>query len=209
MSTRTNPVARVRGFDGAPSAAALGLDADFANRAQPARHLSKPLMIGVGIGVLALIGVIVTVMVMSKPDAKPPLDAKAASSKKPILLLPPNVQKEMNMLGSSEGPVTAELDEAQALNTLSGSKGAAVVMIYAPWCGACKMTKPAYEEAARASTNVPLLMVDGMKARAVMDKYAVKAFPTILGVRADGKITPFQGPRGKDQLLAFAQSLKA
>lgn len=115
-----------------------------------------------------------------------------------------------------------EIDEADALKWLGGGHRpghAAVLMVYAPWCGACKATKPGYDAAAKeaavatASKSKPIhfLMVDGMKARGLMSKHGVTAFPTIFGIRADGRVVKFPAgtARGKEQLLAFAAKLAA
>lgn len=117
-------------------------------------------------------------------------------------------------------PGAEEIDEAGALSWLGGGHHAgqaAVLMVYAPWCGACKATKPGYDAAAavtaatKAANPARFLMVDGMKARGLMSKHGVTAFPTIFGIRADGRVVRFPAgtARGKEQLLAFAAKLAA
>ena len=96
---------------------------------------------------------------------------------------------------------------------LAGAKGAgpAVLMVHAPWCGACKATKPGFEEAGKEDKTVRFLMIDGMQARDLMTKHGVKAFPTIFGVRSDGRLVSFppRTARGKTQMLEFAAKLAA
>ena len=106
------------------------------------------------------------------------------------------------------------MDESSALALMAApNTGAAVVMVYAPWCGACKRARPgvdatsASDEARRL--NVRFVAVNGDSARAFSQAHSVRAFPTFFGKRADGKVVPFPPRTMWDQahLLTWAQSL--
>ena len=79
---------------------------------------------------------------------------------------------------------------------------------YAPWCGHCKRLAPVWDEFARASAaeGVVVLSVDasGVGAKALNEKFNIKAFPTILFFN-DAKVHEYTGAR---TLEAFREYVK-
>lgn len=182
----------------------------------PASMLSKinpRIALGVGIGVVLLI-VLIVIMTSSSGKTSASASASNSSSSTNNTNIKVNaVRTNAPMVWKQAAGQLIELDEAAGTAALSGSAGTgpAVIMVYAPWCGACKVTKPAFESAANESKDVRFAMVDGMQARGLMTKFSVTAFPTIFGVRADNQVVKFPAntPRNKEQLLKFAAALKA
>lgn len=65
------------------------------------------------------------------------------------------------------------------------------MLFYAPWCGHCTHTKPAYCEVAKKKKEITFYMVngdsaDGNKAKKLKEKYKIKGFPSIFWVE-DGE----------------------
>jgi thiol-disulfide isomerase/thioredoxin len=80
-----------------------------------------------------------------------------------------------------------------------------VAMFHAEWCGHCKNTKPAFQNAAKKA-NVPFLLVDCEKVltQEQMKKYGIVGFPTIVMLGGNKVLSEYQGDRGEDSFVSFA-----
>ncbi|CAF2762598.1 unnamed protein product [Rotaria sp. Silwood2] len=72
--------------------------------------------------------------------------------------------------------------ESSIFDSIIGASRKALVMFYAPWCGHCKDSKPAFASAAAqiASTHQDIILgaVDVPAHRDLGNKYSIKGFPT-------------------------------
>lgn len=104
-------------------------------------------------------------------------------------------------LGGTGAIEIASFDELQ-----KHASNKCVVMFYAPWCGHCKNTKPAFKNAANKS-NVPFLLVDCEKvlSQDQMKKYGIVGFPHIAMLGSGGSLLgEYQGDRSEDSFVSFA-----
>jgi thiol-disulfide isomerase/thioredoxin len=91
---------------------------------------------------------------------------------------------------------------------LSGGLGEAVVLIYADWCVHCRNMMPAFESAA-AKSSIPFIRIQGQSATVTSTKHKVLGYPTVLGITASGVVKQFKEQRTEEELLKFAEELKA
>ncbi|PSC75237.1 disulfide isomerase-like 1-2 [Micractinium conductrix] len=80
------------------------------------------------------------------------------------------------------------------------------IEFYAPWCGHCNALKPIWEELGKAYQGDDSIVIAKMDATAndiPTDKMAVRGYPTLFFVKADGEVMPYKGNRGKEDLLKF------
>eukprot|EP01012_Entosiphon_sulcatum_P017610 TRINITY_DN2236_c0_g1_i2.p1 TRINITY_DN2236_c0_g1~~TRINITY_DN2236_c0_g1_i2.p1 ORF type:complete len:594 (+),score=145.22 TRINITY_DN2236_c0_g1_i2:242-2023(+) len=81
-----------------------------------------------------------------------------------------------------------------------------LVEFFAPWCGACKQFKPAYEELGQRAENTDLVVtkVDAIAEESLAQRFGVESYPTILyfgpGGPAEGE--KYEGPRSLGALVA-------
>ena len=80
-----------------------------------------------------------------------------------------------------------------------------LLLVYAPWCGHCRMMMPDFE-AASNETTVRFARLDGAKAQDFMREKEIRGFPTLFTVSAKG-VERYMGGRDKAALLAGAASL--
>lgn len=77
------------------------------------------------------------------------------------------------------------------------------VKFYAPWCGHCKKMIPAYrklaEHLAEEEDGIPVVKLDGSKAKAIGRKYRVNSFPTLLLFK-DGEVLEYTGKRKHEHM---------
>lgn len=179
-------------FDGIP---------DSIPAAAPASCVSWGKGVGITVGVLVAVSIVVALLLVLRPSPTDKVVEVVTASR---------LQGQSQGSQGSQNTGAREVDEAEGIRILEGKeKKPAVVMVFAHWCGACKATKPAFEDAGKEAAG--FFMVDNDKARGLAAKYGVKFLPTILGVRADGKLVryPPRTARGKTQLLEFAAKLAA
>ncbi|KAG8197832.1 hypothetical protein JTE90_020110 [Oedothorax gibbosus] len=90
------------------------------------------------------------------------------------------------------------------------SKGSALVMFYAPWCGHCKSMKPAFAEAAAIlngeMVDCVLGAVDATVETALASKFSVRAFPTLKYFK-DGKVVQeYNSGRKAEDIISFMKN---
>jgi thiol-disulfide isomerase/thioredoxin len=89
-------------------------------------------------------------------------------------------------------------------------------MFYADWCPHCRAAKPEWEKT-KSEVNgevngKPVKFVEfdcttpSPDVEAIMDKYKVESYPTILLVAPGGTITSFENKPTKDALVNFLNS---
>ncbi|KAK7092365.1 protein disulfide-isomerase A5-like [Littorina saxatilis] len=91
-------------------------------------------------------------------------------------------------------------------------EGSVLVMFYAPWCGHCKMMKPAFGEAAAKVVEQKLgvlAAVDATIDQELSNRYEVRGFPTLKYFK-NGKLSfEYSGGRSTDDLVNFMKNPKA
>ena len=80
-----------------------------------------------------------------------------------------------------------------------------LLLVYAPWCGHCRMMMPDFE-AASNETTVRFARLDGAKAQDFMREKEIRGFPTIFTTNAKG-VERYMGGRDKASLLSGANTL--
>lgn len=83
------------------------------------------------------------------------------------------------------------------------SGSASVVMFFAPWCGWSKKVLPLFQQAGKKSKSVQFQVAVDANVPKSLKKYKVRAFPTIVKLRA-GKVETFSGARTVAGFLKFA-----
>lgn len=110
--------------------------------------------------------------------------------------------------GGSPGEVEHIKDAAHLEDTLHSD--GCVVMYMAPWCAHCQTFKPEFAEAASEDTETRYVMCDCENAVGpeVLKAHGIEAFPTVRYCAHGQTVDEFQGPRTKDDLMAWAKSKK-
>ena len=92
---------------------------------------------------------------------------------------------------------TATFDEE-----LRGADGLVVVDLWAEWCGPCKVLAPVLEGLARdLAGRVRFAAVDGDAEPALVTRFGVLSFPTLLVFRDGELVHRLVGARGRGRLL--------
>lgn len=114
-------------------------------------------------------------------------EAAAASSAAPAVPEPQAHPPTVAGSGAFGAGVVHELDEA-TFPTFLGDAATAVVMFYAPWCGACKNFKPVFDATAAAmgagqhdagTTGIRFARVDATAFPKLQRRYKVSSYPTV------------------------------
>ena len=145
----------------------------------------------VGIGILGFIGLIIWLVLCWKKK-KTPADKQQQQQTQ----TPPQQQKQQQK--QEGGP---HLNSAEEFKKLQASGEAAVIMVYADWCGWSKKTLPAFREAAKKSPVAFFLVKENVK----IPGLEVRGYPTIFRVKGTDKVELKGGKRGAEDLLKFAQ----
>lgn len=78
-----------------------------------------------------------------------------------------------------------------------------ILMIYAPWCGFCKIAMPDYEAFAK-SCPVQVGRVDAVANPKLNKMFNVNGFPTFV-MYQNGKVKVHEGGRKVEDLMVFSQ----
>ncbi|XP_077301808.1 protein disulfide-isomerase A5 isoform X2 [Arctopsyche grandis] len=124
---------------------------------------------------------------------------------------PPPAQKD----GFEMNPNILQLTDANFDKEIKVSKPI-LVMFYAPWCGHCKMMKPAFEAAAGKlkNSNIPAMLgsVDCTVQKTVANIYKIESYPTIILFDGGVVIEKYNKGRNEEEMVAYmknAATLKA
>ncbi|KAK9074078.1 hypothetical protein SSX86_006675 [Deinandra increscens subsp. villosa] len=148
---------------------------------------------------------------------KPPVDYQGAREAKPIAefalqqvkaLLKDRLSGKTTGGSSekSEPSASVELNSSNFDEIVVKSKDLWMVEFYAPWCGHCKKLAPEWKKAAKnLQGKVKLGHVNCDDEKALMSRYKVQGFPSILVFGAD-KETPitYEGARTASAIESFA-----
>ena len=74
-----------------------------------------------------------------------------------------------------------------------------VIIFYAPWCGHCTKSKPAFEKAVELGQGT-IIMIDATENKELAEKHGVTGFPTII---KNGEI--YSGAREAESILEFSK----
>jgi thiol-disulfide isomerase/thioredoxin len=77
------------------------------------------------------------------------------------------------------GGKAKEVANAAEYESLS-RKGSTLAMFYAPWCGHCKASMPAFEAASKQSTGTRFLKVNGDSNQELVRKLNIRGYPTFV-----------------------------
>lgn len=89
--------------------------------------------------------------------------------------------------------MTSDFDFSTKLRE-AGSK-LVVINFHAQWCGPCKRIAPEVESMAAEMSNVLFLKVDVDECYDVAAMYNVRAIPTFVFIKDDGKLDSFSGAK--------------
>ncbi|XP_033625097.1 protein disulfide-isomerase A5-like [Asterias rubens] len=98
----------------------------------------------------------------------------------------------------------------ETFKTFTATNKHVLTMFYAPWCGHCKLAKPAFQETAAAikeEEGMKLAAVDCTIERDICRENEVKGFPTFI-IFSDGITQEYKGGRTKGEFYSFMQGLK-
>lgn len=83
-----------------------------------------------------------------------------------------------------------------------------VVDLWAPWCGPCRQLGPLLEEAVAATAGeVVLAKVDVDENPAISQAFRVQGIPAVYAMKDAKVVNGFVGAKGRDEVVAFVQSL--
>lgn len=108
---------------------------------------------------------------------------------------------------SAPGYEHVHMLQSSTFDAVIGSSRKALVMFYAPWCGHCKNSKPAFASAAAkiAATykDIVLGAVDATAERDFVSKYGIKGFPTFKYFENGQLLKDYSGGRSEQDFLEF------
>ena len=93
--------------------------------------------------------------------------------------------------------ITPENYETEVLN----SKKIILAEFYATWCEPCKTLKPVVEAVATDYDSVKAVEIDIEKNRELVDKYQIKATPTVVVIKGGNEINRMQGSPTRNRIL--------
>jgi thioredoxin 2 len=138
-----------------------------------------------------------------------------------VIIVCPNCGKKNRVPASATGkprcanckqwlPWIAEANEASFADVVEKADVPAVVDLWAPWCGPCRMISPALEEVAtRLRGRMKLVKINVDDNPGISARFGVQGIPTLLLFR-DGKLVDQTvGARGAGQLQAWVEGALA
>lgn len=100
-----------------------------------------------------------------------------------------------------------------AYNEYFSDGGAQVALFHAEWCGHCKKFMPEWErfmtklkDDAVLSAKVSATSYESKENADMMEKYAIKSFPTIMYIAGDGTTTEYKGERTAAALMEWVKT---
>ena len=100
------------------------------------------------------------------------------------------------------GPTkVVEIETADQAREFLSKKEAGLLLVYAPWCGHCKMMMPHYDNASLQS-SARFARLEGAKAQDFMREKQIRGFPTVFTVNTNGEVNLYQGGRDVNSLIA-------
>jgi protein disulfide-isomerase A6 len=109
--------------------------------------------------------------------------------------------------GSGNGASELTADNFQS-TVVNQNKDVFMVMFYAPWCGHCKASMPAWDSAAgEAQDGIKFGKIDCTAHQSICGNYGVQGYPTIKAF-VNGKAEDYSGAREKSSFLSFAEGFK-
>ena len=116
-----------------------------------------------------------------------------------INLLKPHITEWLisNMAENKIVEITAENYETEVLN----SKKVVIAEFYATWCEPCKTLKPVIEAVATDYDSIKAVEIDIEKNRELVNKYQIKATPTVVVIKNGNEINRVQGSPNRNRIL--------
>ena len=152
--------------------------------------------------IFALLYVVFNTGSQSKPLDPPqppaPLQAQLPQAAKPQAPGAANTAPSPNKV--------VELESGDQAREFLNKKEAGILLVYAPWCGHCKMMMPHYENASNQS-KARFARLEGAKAQDFMREKQIRGFPTVFTVNSNGDVNLYQGGRDANSLVAAGNAL--
>ena len=92
---------------------------------------------------------------------------------------------------------TAEFDE------VIGGAPLAMVDLWAPWCGPCRMVGPLLEEIAEERPDIKVVKINVDQEQELARQFKVMSIPTLAVVKNGEVVNRSVGARPKDEILAL------
>lgn len=159
--------------------------------------------------VFALLYILFNSGSQSKPIDPPPTQQYAGQQQQQQPTLGA-AQPKPQVTPQPQGPANhkvVELQDGTSTRAFMEQKQAGILLVYAPWCGHCKMMMPNFEA---ASNEVPLARfarLEGAKAQDFMREKQIRGFPTLFTVNQKGEVAPYQSGRDTVSLANTARAL--
>ena len=132
-----------------------------------------------------------------EPPAPPPSQAAPLQAAKPQPPAP---------VPASGPHKVVELQTADATREFLAAKEPGILLVYAPWCGHCKMMMPHFEAASNQSP-ARFARLEGAKAQDFMREKQIRGFPTMFTVNSKGEVNLYQSGRDTNSMVAAAAAL--
>jgi thiol-disulfide isomerase/thioredoxin len=140
-------------------------------------------------GVLFGVGVILLIVMLAVKSPAPPSEPAAGARPR-----------------SARSRVSLEADSEKEARDALSSPGAAIVFLYADWCGHCKRADPIFAKLAESPEfkHIKMLKLNSTRATALARERGVRGFPTFLTTWGEGKYTGFMPEDKMRAVLASA-----
>ena len=114
-------------------------------------------------------------------------------------LLKPHIIEWLNSSNTESKivQITPENYETEVLN----SKKVVLAEFYATWCEPCKALKPVVEAVANDYDSIKAVEIDIEKNSELVNKYQIKATPTVVVIKDGNEISRMQGSPTRNRIL--------